>query len=454
MALKPGSNESESPADEALTEDDRLAPAGDPASDRNAEAEQETPTPADPPDPAEGTETEKPDGATPAKPTPSKPSPVDEAIERLTAPTEETDEPKPGAGKATEGKPAKPAGAAAPTDPLATGDDQQNGDEKAKKDALDDWTPEERKNTKGKVKERYRKLHDEHEQAKPLVEVGRGWSEFATKHQLGPDLQEFGDNADALAVAIRTQAATLRVASAAREKREVSAADVKWLQRNREAIDQVLGMAGHKAPTAAPAEDLSKVEITQEVRDLQDAFGVLKSEDELRAVQAALNRVRAPKGKPAAKAAEEQVIPDQPPAKPAAPARSVPWTAHDEHLVKESIREDLVKAGIARDRIAGHYAANISPLLSKRLTALYPGQDPNAAWENLSPSSRRELVAQAHSAWAASQAKPATPRAPARAPTPQPVQGTGSRPALVRAATNGKGSVSAVIDAMCVGEGD
>jgi hypothetical protein len=449
MALKPGSNESESPADNDELEVDAPQGTEDSAVDRNADAEQETPTPADPPPADQVDETETPAKPAAAPQKPSKPSPVEAAIAKLTAPPEEADLAEPGARKATEAKPANPKDGTAETDPVATGDDQQNDKSKAK-DALDDWSPEERKHTKGRVKERYRKLHDEHEQAKPFVEVGRGWSDFVAANQLAPDLKVLPD--EGMAVAIRTQAAALRVATAAREKREVPAADVAWLQRNREAIDQVLGMAGHSPAKPAPAEDLSKVEVTQEVRDLQDAFGVLKSEDELRAVQAALNRVRGKK--PAAgKPADETPPIEQPRAPaPAAPAaRQVPWTTHDEQLAKAAIREDLVRAGIPSEKIAGHFAANITPLVSKRLAALYPGENPDAAWANLSPSNRRELVAQAHRAWA-EKAKPATPRAPVRAPTPQPVQGAGSRPALTRVASGGKGAVSATIDALCVGE--
>lgn len=449
MALKPGSDASESPTDNDELEVDAPQGTEDSAADRNAEATTETAA-ADPPDTDQVAEPETPKPVAKEPPKPSKPSPVDLAIEKLTTPPKATDEPEPGARKATEGTPAKPKDGTAATDHEAPGEGQPTDESKAK-DALDDWTPEERKHTKGRVKERFRKLHDEHEQAKPYVETGRGWAEFTQKHQLAPDLEVLPD--EGMVVAIRTQAAALRVATAAREKREVPAADVAWLQKNREAIDQVLGLAGHATPKPPPAEDLSKVEITQEVQDLE-ALGLLKSQDEMRAVQAALNRVRGKKPAPA-KAADEQPPIEQPRAPaPAAPARTVPWTSHDEQLAKASIREDLVKAGIPTEKVEGHFAANITPLVSKRLQALFPGASPDASWGNLSPSNRRELVAQAQSAWAA-QAKPAQPARPARAPTPPPVQGTGSRPALMqRAATSGKGAVSATIDAMCVGENE
>lgn len=459
MALKPGSSASESPADENdELEVERQVPPEESAADRNAEAEQEVAETADPPDPDDGAETETPakPAAKPA-PKPSKPSPVDLAIERMNTPTEDPSADQPGARKATDPAKDKPKdGAATTPETPATGDDPQNDDKPKdeKPDPLHDWTHEERKFTKGRVKERFRKLHDEHEQAKPFVEVGRGWAEFTGKHQLSPDLQAIGDNDDALAVAIRSQAAVLRVAQAAREKRAPAPADMAWLQRNREAIDQVLGMSGHKAPTAPP-EDLSKVEVTQEVRDLE-AIGSFKSEDELRAVQAALNRVRGKKPAPAKPVDEQQVTPPAtPPAPPAAPPeRTVPWTVHDERLAKASIREDLVKAGIAREKIEGHFAANISPLIAKRLQTDFPGESPDAVWANLSPSSRREQVALAQSAWAARQ-KPATPARPPRAPSPPPVSGTGSRPPLAKsAATNGKGQVERTIAWMTGEEGD
>ncbi len=447
MSLRTGSNESGSPSDDDQVEVDAPQGAENPPAERNAEAQVETTAVAEPPDTDQVDDAEAQPKAAKPKPKPSKPSPVDEAIERLTAPKPEDDDAETPAAQPTGTATPKPkASDAAATDAPATGEGQTNVDDE-KPDPLSDWSPEERKHTKGKTKERFRKLHEAYEQDRPHAEIGRGFRALVDQHQLAPDLDVLPD--EGMVVAIRTQAAALRIANAARAKQAIPEADVAWLQKNREAIDTVLGMAGRAAPAAAPAEDLSKVEITQEVRDLKDAFGVVKDEDELRAVQAALNRHRAPKGKPAAaKPADEK--PTEQRSAPAAPvASTVPWTNEDEQLAKAAMRRDLIASGVPKDQLAGHFAKNLVPLVSKEVAELMPGVNPDQAWARLSPIVRRDLVKQAQSAWTA-KAKPASTNQRVRAPSLSPVSGTGSRASLMqRAATSGKGAVNATIAAMC-----
>jgi hypothetical protein len=441
MALKPGSNAESPTADDAEEVTPLETAVENPDADTQPEVDASLEQQDAPPPDTEKVPDEPEAPAKPAaKPTPkaSKPSKVDEAIAHLTTPPEADNAAKP-AGKAGDtAKPTPKPGEQAAEAPAPLEGQPNDGAD----DALKDWSPEERKHTKGKVKERFRQLHARTTELETFAEPGRAWSEFVSQHDLGADLRVLPD--EGMTVAIRTQAAALRVVQAAKAKQAIPEPDLRMLMANRDAIDQVLAIAGR--PVAAPTEDHSKVEITQEVRDLKDAYGALKDEDEMRAVQAALNRHRGRKTEAAKRpAADEQRAPARTEReRPAAP--SVPWTEEDDRLARAGMSDDLVAAGVPRERADAHFTTNLAPLVAAKVSSLYPGKNPDAVWERLSPSNRRELVKEAQSVWAAKNpAKPTQPLARKTAPTPAPVQGSGGRPALMRSAGNGKGQTAAAV---------
>lgn len=442
MALKPGSNAESPTADDEL-EVDATANAEvieNPPADPQPQAKVDDDPKDAPPDPAGDPEPEAPKGAKPKPKEADKPKPLAEAIKFLTTPAKPGETPNPAAKKPTDSVPPKATDEAKDENADALTPKPNDDDD----DALADWSPEERKHAKGKTKERYRTLHKRFKADEPFANIGREWSEYVTAEGLAPDLQELPH--EAMSVAVRTQAAALRVAGAGRAKRDADTNDVALLLANRDAIDAVLGMAGH-APAAAKL-DTSKVEITQEVRDMMDAYGVLKSEDELRVVQAALNAHRGKKAAPAKQQPREQQAPPAPPvARAAQQAPSRHWTDEDVKLAQASMADDLVESGVPRERLDQHYQTALVPLITAKVRSLYPGQPPDVVWERISPSNRRELVRKAQAEWSkANPAKAPQPRAPTRSPTPPPVQGTGSRPPLNKpVVVNGKGAVAAAV---------
>lgn len=341
--------------------------------------------------------------------------PVAAAIERLRSDGPKTDDKKPTSAKT---QPAPKAGEVAPTNGAKTESTTEDGEdaplpgEDDPNDPLHDWTPQERKHTKGKVKERFRELHTKVQQLAPDAEVGKGWSELIQTKQLTPDIETLDD--DQIAWSLRAQGAAVRAVQAVHRGVTPAAKDLEILDQLRAGIAEVDKAIGRRAPPTDPhafAEAFTG-QIPEDLKEAAELAGL--SEKEVRVLAALRSH------KPVTTPPPQPVTPA--PGAPTAPpqqrrAESAPSPEQDEaRQIAEAYWAKQTNQGIATtfklkaEQIPAFFNQNITPILGQKLQATYPGKDPGKVFAAMTPDLRHKFVMDAVTEHQARQRPTPTPQ--------------------------------------------
>lgn len=353
-------------------------------------------TPAGTQTPPPQAEKAKPDDK--AKP-PTAPDsdPVAAAIERL-----RTDGPKTTDAKQTSAKtqPAPKAGEVAPTNGAKTEGTTEEGDESAPQgddshdDALKDWTPQERKHTKGKVKERYRALHNQVQELAPAAEIGKGWSDLIQSKELTPDIETLDD--EQIAWSIRAQGAAVRAVQAVHRGITPAAKDLAILDQLRAGIAEVDKAIGRRATPADPhaVAEAFTGPIPDDLKEAAEIAGL--SEKEVRILAAlrshkptatpppaptpAPGAPTAPRQETQPRQGTERNAPD-----PRAQIAETYWAKQTNKGITDTFK-------LKPEQVEGFFNQNITPILGQKLQAEYPGQNPGAVFAQMPPDLRHKFV--------------------------------------------------------------
>lgn len=390
------------------TGEQEQAPAPAEPTDAADPAEPEA-TPQDPPDasaaePAAGGEQESQEKQ-PAKPAAAKPTkPVDlvEAAkarliggkpEATAKPGDAKPAPKPGTQpQQAQGQPPQaPKTELNPGDPVAT------------------WTPAERQHTKGTVKDRFRQLHRELEETRPVAELGRAWDGLIREEKLVDAVQAIGD--EGVAWGIRANHASLRAAQALQAGRAPDPADlaiVDQVRKGLDAIDQAMGRS--RAPSALeplqgnlPADLQQYVDLgmpEEHARLLAAALAAKgtaaqsqrEQQEQARRREAAAAAEKAARGTPRQPAPQQQVR--------QAPAS--PWSPADYALQRQQTLADLgqlvrvdVRTKEGQEKAYAFAEQHLGRHIHEILTAAVPDVPFDQAFAQLSPQGRRDLYGKA-----------------------------------------------------------
>lgn len=391
-----------------------------------ADAAEPEATPTDTPDasaeePAAGGD-EAPKEQKPAAPADAKPSkpvdPVEAAKARLTG-----------------GKPdaqAKPAGTTPATKPGTQPQQPQGQQPQAAKpetlpagDPIATWTPSERQHTKGTVKERFRQLHRELEETRPVAELGKAWDGLIREEQLVEAVKEIGD--DGVAWGIRANHATQRVVTALRSGRQPDPRDLATYDQLRQGIDAVDQALGRRAPSAIeplqgdlPADMRELVELGVPEADVR----LLAAAKAARGTAAQTQREQQEQARRAKAAADaEQAVrgPQQraPAQQNQRQAPASPWSDADFALQRNQTLADLgqlvrvdVRTKEGQAKAFAFAEQHLAPHLAEILSEANPKLPSDQAFAQLSPHGRRDLYREAIKRYREAIASTPTPAAP------------------------------------------
>lgn len=380
------------------------------------------------PSPAQG-DTPKPDpkAATPEEPDEGEDAidPVAEMVDRLASDGPASDQAQ-GKTKAPAKPGDQPAAAAKEstgTAPKAGTSDQpdQLEPDAAEEDAVTRLlTPEQRKNTKGSVKEVIRAQERNHRsklaEIEPSAKIGRAWDSLVQKHKLDDAFNVLEDTQ--IAFAIQSQASATRALTAIKAGKAPSAQDTK-------VVGDFLALAKDLGRhLGQPTGDVASLaaeftgEIPQDLKDLKEVYGAIE-DDEVKVLAA----YRASKKPAGSKATAPATAP-----RAEAPASTAPaprWSPEDVQLHgRQTAREIVEKAKIPGEQVDGFFTKNLAPRIVARLKEDFPDRDPVELFsQGLPPATRAKLVSEALADWEKASAQRSTP--PRRPAPPPPIRTSG-----------------------------
>ena len=437
MAEQPGSSKSGSPSD--APEERRVDDQANPRTDAP---------------PASATTKEQPPaGESKAQATPDAVSKALEAVRTGQASTE-VDEDAP-----TPAKPADKAPEKAPDAPPkpADGQPEKPAAKEPETDPLADWSPQEKAHTKGRVKERFRALHEMHrtevdaraklaadlEAAQADATQGRAFREIGEKFQVKADMDLLND--EQMAWSVRAQASALRCVNAVAAGKQPSPDDLETIDALRQGLDLVDQHLGRAKPSAPTIDHKAINAVLEEVGDYlpDEALQRLR-----KLVGEKPADVQAPPVKPP-QAQPQRTQMQPPPAAPVAPADDAAWDAHRTKAVNA-----IVQSGIPVEKVDAYYKEQLLPLMSSLLRRDYPRLDPDAAWKRTPAAERSALLLEAHATALGRRTTPPPVSRPA--PSAAPLRSTG-RPPPQRGASTGNAvtdALNAVREGRASGAGD
>lgn len=360
--------------------------------------------------------------------------PVKAAIDHLRSDGPKTDAAAKGQAKAQppkggEAKPTSGDGAEPTEDKEGEADKRPTGGDP--NDPFHDWTPNERRHTKGAVKEKFRALHTTVQQMEPDAVVGREWSGLIERENLRTDIETLDD--EQVAWSIRAQGAAIRAVQAVQQGRNPSQQDIATLDRLRAGLNEVDKAIGRRAPPSDPnaiAEAFTG-QIPDDVKEAAELAGL--SEKEARLIAALRSHKPAPTPPPAPQPAPGAAAP-QPNRQPA-PRAPDPREAATEAFWANRTNAELMKTpGLKPEQAADYFNQHVLPVLGEILKRDYPRENPTNAFRNLDAAARHKLVTEAITEHRSRQ----------RPPTPPPQQPPGRTP--LRAGGGSAGSPPAPAD--------
>lgn len=363
---------------------------------------------ADPPRQAPEPVAQQQPEANPPKPEPKpKPAPeaddagtddpVADAIARLRSDSGDDDEPK----AQPPAKPEQPKADAKPTEPppdAAKAKPPEHQQPEAD-DPLKDWSREERIHTKGRVKERFRSLHDQHRKVvaerdalKADADIGAAFKKIGKDYQVAADFDTLED--EQIAWAVKAQASTVRALQSLRSGKQPSAKDIQEVRLMQEGMAKVAQALGLPSPaavqSAAPPAELEQL-IAQ-----AEEYGI--PTDKVRAWLKA-GKQPAPQ--------QQDTRPNE--GKPTEQQQAGGW--------EQPVARKLVQMGVPEAKLGDYYDQALKPVMAHLLREENPGQDPLAAFEAMSARERQALVMEAHALVVAHQARqPGAQQQPAKPP--------------------------------------
>lgn len=358
---------------------------------------------------------------------PPSDDPVEKALSKLSRP--EPPPKPPTEAKPAEAKPQEAAKADGKTDTL-TKDPLADLDAPAEEKAQ--WRQQTRERF-DKLLQRTRALHEEYEQAKPYITIGREMSDVLEKFNLHQDVGFVPP--DHLAGLIRAQAAVNRSLIAMSQRRQPDPVDLQIVSELGQQVDRIrqqfnLAPSGFATPEAIkPFEG----ELPEEFQDLIDVYGF----DEARVrrwaalEQAAKQQASQAAGKPSAAPAA------QPTAAP--PSEAVPTGVDMERLYAQRLMRDLSASGVANPSEMVRVLLQ-HPVTKQEVMRRYPGvtiQDVPRIFDSLEPSTRYEILKAAHRMVANQLTRPPSP-SPTPPPPPTNQRGLPANATPARAAGNGQ----------------
>lgn len=424
MAAQQGSNAPGSPSGIANEDDQEAANQRKPGVEAAAESPPATDKPASQP----------PAGDDQGKPEPDAVAKALEAIRSGEASTVDD-----------EGTPKQPQ-AKKPEEPAKTVTDKaaepkpKAPEAQTNEDPLSDWSPQEKQHTKGKVKERFRDLHEQFKTEKNQREAaekrskeleddanyGRAFRTIGEEHQVKEDFDALED--EQIAHAVKSQAAVVRAAKAAVAGRQPNAADLAALSDLRQGltlVEERLGIA-KQAPaidTAAFNAALEEADTTGDTTKLRELVDKLSAGTKATERQQQLPPARQPEPQPVARRETQQ--------QPAVDTWAV------------STSQSLVRTGIPADQVETYYKGTLVPEMQAALVRDYPRLTPDVAWSRIPPAQRTALVLEAHAAVQGRRRSAPAPAAPPTTVRSGPIRTQGRAPAP-RAQASGDHVVDAI----------
>lgn len=443
MALKPGTDEAESPT--ATLDEERLKlPGTDEAPENESTPLEESAPPAD----RESDEPVVEEAPLPKAKAPKKPDlkpTVQAAIDKLAAP-EPKDEVAPKTEKPA-AKAAKPA-VEAKTEPKAPTKTEEKDE-----DAFEGFTSDEAKGLRGKTRDRIQSLHARARTAevalaekekveadlKPLADFGRNFNELVDKAGVREDLNSVPDVE--FTAAIATTAAYDRAEKAIARGERPADQDIARLQGLHEVVGKMLQPLGLAKAGIAPFEGKLPDELNDRV-----ATGELSiAEAKVLAAHAQASSAKPVQLRPAAQRQPQQPAPRPPEQAPAAKR------ALDERTVADrQIAALISEAGVAPKDVANHFKTNLNPII-ERLVKKELGSDFTAA--DVPPSMRADYARRAQQEFQAKSSNPsrtaaATTPAAQREPTPLAHGNRQTRSSVANGGSHKDEFLSSVIDHM------
>ncbi len=375
---------------------------------------------------------EKPKPTDKAKPeTAPESDPVAAAIERLRSDGPKTDDKKPTSAKT---QPAPKAGEVAPTNGAKTESTTEDGEdaplqgEDDPNDPLNGWTPQEKKHTKGAVKQRFRELHSKVQELAPDAEVGKEWSALIQAKQLTPDIDTLDD--DQIAWSLRAQGAAVRAVQAVHRGITPAAKDLEIIDQLRAGIAEVDKAIGRRAPPTDPHSlaDAFTGQIPEDLKEAAELAGLSEKETRILAALRSHKPVTTPPPQPVTPAPGAPTAPPQ-----QRRTESAPSPEQDEaRQIAEAYWAKQTNQGIATtfklkaEQIPAFFDQNITPILGKKLMETYPGKQPGKVFQAMLPDLRHKFVMDAVTEHQARQRPTPTPQTTT---THTPLRAGGGSPA-------------------------
>lgn len=261
------------------------------------------------------------------------------------------------------------------------------------RDPLADWSPMEKEHTKGKVKDRFRKLHEMHDTevqvrtklqtdldaAQADATYGRAFRDIGEKFQVKADMDQLED--EQMAWSIKAQAAAIRSVQAVTAGRDPSPADLETIDGLRQGLDIVYQHLGRVKPGVDNKAILAAL----------DEVGDYLPEDALKKLRKLVGEKPADEQAPPARAERPQPQRNQPQEQQPAQRQS------DPDLEAQRVRtvNAIVQSGIPAGQVEGHYKEHLMPLVAKNLSQRFPRLHPDVAWQRTAPAERTALILEA-----------------------------------------------------------